>query len=369
MKHLLIYSLLLLAFFTSCNDKFSNLGDGMYADIETNKGNIVVKLEFEKTPITVANFVTLSEGKNPFVAEEYKNKPFYDGLTFHRVVPNFVIQGGDPNGDGSGNPGYKFKDEFHPDLKHDKKGILSMANAGPNTNGCQFFISHTSLPQLDNKHSVFGQVVQGLDVVDSIQINDKINKVSIIRKGVQAKKFDAVKVFKEYYKIAAEEQKKEAEEQRLAAIKIEETKKIKAEEIAKLKEEGTKTKSGIIYKFITKGEGSKPQKGTTVYVNYAGFLENGELFDSNYEEVSKTYGKFDPIRAQKKGYIPFPFEFGNKQRLIPGFTEGIELLSFGDKIIVYIPSNLGYGAQGAGNVIPPNADIIFEIEILENMPN
>ncbi len=369
MKHLLTFSASLLLFFTSCNDKFSKFDDGMYADIETNKGDILVKLEFEKTPITVANFVSLTEGKNPFVADEYKGKPYYDGLTFHRVIPDFMIQGGDPNGDGSGNPGYKFKDEFHPDLKHNKGGILSMANAGPKTNGSQFFITHKETPWLDNVHTVFGEVMEGKNVVDSIQMNDTIRKITIIRKGAEAKKFDAVKIFKDYYTVEAEVQKKEAEEQRLAALKVEATEKLKADQIEKLKEEGTKTKSGLIYQFLNKGNGTKPKKGTKVYVNYAGFLQNGQLFDSNYEEVSKMYGKFDPMRAQQNGYVPFPFEFGNKQGLIPGFIEGIELLSFGDKIMVYIPSNLGYGAQGAGHVIPPNTDIIFEIDIVENMPN
>ena len=369
MKHMLIFFVSLFFFFTSCNDKFSKFDDGMYANIETNKGDIIVKLEFEKTPITVANFVSLTEGKNPFISEEYKGKPYYDGLTFHRVIPDFMIQGGDPAGDGSGNPGYKFKDEFHPDLKHDKGGILSMANAGPKTNGSQFFITHKETPWLDNVHTVFGEVLEGKQVVDSIQVNDTIRKITIVRKGANAKKFDAVKTFKDYYAVEAEVQKKEAEELKLQAEKVEGTKKVKAEEIATLKTEGTKTKSGLIYKMIKKGDGAKPKKGTTVFVNYAGFLQNGELFDSSYEDVSKAYGKLNPMRAQQNGYQPFPFEYGNKQGLIAGFIEGIELLSFGDKIMVYIPSNLGYGSQGAGNVIPPDTDIIFEIEILENMPN
>ncbi|NHN24623.1 peptidylprolyl isomerase [Flavobacterium jejuense] len=369
MKHLSIFSLSIFLFFISCNDKFSKFEDGMYANIETNKGDIIVKLEFEKTPITVANFVSLTEGKNPFVSEEYKGKPFYDGLIFHRVIPDFMIQGGDPAGDGSGNPGYKFKDEFHPDLKHNKGGILSMANAGPKTNGSQFFITHKETPWLDNVHTVFGEVVEGKQVVDSIQMNDTIKKITIVRKGADAKKFDAVKTFKDYYSVEAEVQKKEAEQQKLEAIKVEETKKIKAEEIATLKNEGTKTKSGLIYKILKKGEGTKPKKGTKVFVNYAGFLQSGELFDSNYEDVSKAYGKYDANRAQQKGYNPFPFEYGNKQGLISGFIEAIELLSFGDKIIAYIPSKLAYGSQGAGNVIPPDTDIIFEIEITENLPN
>ncbi|UOX33826.1 peptidylprolyl isomerase [Flavobacterium sediminilitoris] len=369
MKHLTSLVFGLFAIFTSCTDPYSKLEEGMYADITTNKGSIILKLEFEKTPITVANFVSLAEGKNPFVEDQFKGKPFYDGLKFHRVIPDFMIQGGDPLGDGSGGPGYKFKDEFHPDLKHSKGGILSMANAGPGTNGSQFFITHKETPWLDNMHTVFGEVIEGKEVVDSIAQDDIIEKITIVKKGTDAKKFDAVKIFKDYYSIEAEEQKKEAEIQKKEALKVEKAKADKAVEIEQLKLDGTKTKTGLIYKIISKGEGKKPKKETQVYINYAGFLQNGELFDSNYEDVSKTFGKLDPNRAQQGAYKPFPFKYGDKQGLIAGFIEALELMSYGDKAIVYIPSNLGYGSQGAGNVIPPNADIIFEIEMLENLPN
>ncbi len=362
MKQVKFLAIALFAIFSSCNDPYSKLEDGIYADITTNKGAIIVKLEYEKTPITVANFVALVEGKNPFVEEQYKGKPFYDGLTFHRVVPDFVIQGGDPLGNGSGSPGYKFKDEFHPDLKHDKAGILSMANGGPKTNGSQFFITHKELPMLDGKHSVFGEVLEGKPVVDSIQANDVIQKITIIRKGANAKKFDAVKTFKDYYAVEAVAQKEEA-------ALLDKTKTAKAAQITTLKAEGTTTKSGLIYKFISKGEGKKPKNGTQVLVHYAGFLQNGELFDSSYEDVSKAYGKYDSNRGQQNGYQPFPFKYGDKQGLIAGFIEGLELMSFGDKVMLYIPSRLAYGSQGAGNVIPPDTDIIFEIEMLENLPN
>ena len=200
-----IYLLLVSLLFTSCKeDEYKDLGDGIYADIKTSKGNIIVVLEYEKTPITVANFITLAQGKNPFVSQEYKEKPFYDGLKFHRVINDFMIQGGDPLGDGTGGPGYKFKDEFNPSLKHSKAGILSMANAGEKTNGSQFYITHKETPWLDFKHTVFGEVVQGMEVVNLIEMGDLIENVTILVRGSKAKKFDAVKTFKEYYSAEAE---------------------------------------------------------------------------------------------------------------------------------------------------------------------
>lgn len=355
---ILLFSFILV----SCNEEYKNLEDGIYADILTSKGNIILKLEYEKTPITVANFISLAEGKNDFVAKEFKNKPFYDGLKFHRVIEDFMIQGGDPMGDGSGGPDYKFIDEIHPELKHSKGGILSMANAGPGTNGSQFFITHKETPWLDGRHTVFGEVIEGMDVVNTIAQGDNIEKITIIRKGSEAKKFDAVKTFKEYYS-------KEAEIQKENEKKIAVAKEIKSKEIKELITSGTKTKSGLIYKYINKGEGKKPANGTEVYVHYAGFLETGELFDTSFEAIANQHGKLDPNKAAAKAYLPFPFPYGNKQGLIPGFTEALDMMNFGDRILVFIPSSLGYGSQGAGNVIPPNTNIVFEIELLETMPN
>lgn len=336
--------------------------DGLFAEISTSKGKILLQLEYDKTPVTVANFVTLAEGKNEFVADKLKGKPYYDGLKFHRVIPNFMIQGGDPDGNGSGGPGYQFKDEFHLNLKHDRAGILSMANAGPATNGSQFFITHKETPWLDGKHSVFGHVIEGLDVVNKIAQDDIIEKVTIIRKGKAAKHFDAVKVFKEYYK-------KEAEAAKILAEKAKNAKVTAKARIENLKLDGTKLPSGVIYKFVSKGEGKKPIDGTEVYIHYAGFLEStGELFDTSYQNVADDFGKLDQNKANANGYMPFPFKYGNKQGLIPGFIQGLEQMNYGDKLLVYIPSELGYGKQGAGNIIPPNSNIIFEIELLETMP-
>lgn len=368
--------------------------EGIFAEIYTNKGKIALQLEFQKTPITVANFITLAEGKNDYVTNDRKGKPYYNGLKFHRVIANFMIQGGCPLGTGAGDPGYKFKDEFDPSLKHDKPGILSMANSGPATNGSQFFITHKDTPWLNNKHSVFGHVIEGQKVVDAIAQDDVIEKVVIVRKGKLAKNFNAEKVFSEYMKMKPELDKKEAEENRIKAeanAKLEAERKqkeaeakaiadkemkeklgpllaAKVAELAALKAKTTTTASGLQYSILQKGTGVKPAEGKDIYVHYAGYLEDGTLFDSSYEAINKMYGKFDQNRANQNGYQPFPFKYGSKGGLIPGFLEGINNMNFNDKAIFFIPANLGYGERGAGNVIPPNSNIIFEVEILESLP-
>lgn len=355
MKKSILLLLLAVSSLYSCKDDHSNLPDGLYADIETNKGHIIVELDYKKAPITVANFVTLAEGKNEFVTDEkLKNKPFFDGLKFHRVIEDFMIQSGDPLGTGSGDTGYKFKDEFS-DLKFDKAGVLAMANNGPGTNSSQFFITHVETPWLDNKHTIFGHVVEkGQEVVNKVVQGDNIVAVTIIRNGEAAKKFDAVKVFHDYFANIAKEQSKYAGAQ-----------KEKVDFYASIRPKATKTSTGLEYVITEKGSGKKPAIGTQVYIHYAGFLENGTLFDSSIEEVNKTFGKFDAARAEQHGYQPIPFQAGKKDGLIPGFIEGIEQLSFGDKAVLFIPSHLAYGATGAGGVIPPNANIIFEVQLLE----
>ncbi|CAM4300251.1 peptidylprolyl isomerase [Flavobacterium terrigena] len=356
MNRILIALFFLSTLFLSCNNKAENgeLSDGLYALLETSKGEITVKLEFEKVPFTVANFVTLAEGKNNYVSPNYKGIHFYDGLIFHRVESNPpMIQGGDPLASGQGGPGYHFKDEFHPDLNHGKPGILSMANSGPNTNGSQFFITTDETSFLDGKHSVFGEVVEGLDIVSTITVGDPINKVKIIRIGQAAKKFDAVKVFKEYFEKQAELQKI------LEAVKAKKTALIED-----IKATGTKTKSGLIYKILKAGTGKKPNAGQTVFVHYAGFFLDGTLFDTSYESVADENGVLDLARKDANGYLPFDFMYGKKTGLIPGFIEGLENMKFGDKMALLIPSHLGYGEQGNG-AIPPNTDLLFEIELLE----
>lgn len=358
--------------------------EGIYAVINTTKGAIEIELEYIKTPITVANFITLAEGKNNFVADEkLKGKPFYDGLKFHRVINDFMIQGGDPEGNGTGGPGYAFKDEFLPELKFDKGGLLAMANSGQRTNGSQFFITHKDTPWLDGKHTIFGHVTNGMDVVNKIVQDDVISKITIKRIGATANKFDAPKIFSDYFQNKVEDDKKQAvideENRKKEEIKKEEEKKAYLEKYApeikakksyfeSLKPTSSTTPSGLIYKVVQKGTNEKPLAGSTLYFHYAGYLEDGTIFDTSYEEVSKAFGIYNPNRAAQNGYQPFPFEVGKKDGLIPGFMEAMDLLNYGEKIVAFIPSKLAYGENGAGDVIPPNATLVFEIETFKDKP-
>ncbi len=365
---LLAFAALLFTTLYSCKEEKNNLPDGLYAQIETNKGTITVHLIYDKTPITVANFVTLAEGKNEFITNEnLKKRPFYDGLKFHRVIPEFMIQTGDPLGTGSGDTGYKFKDEI-TEMKFDKAGVLAMANNGPATNSSQFFITHLETPWLEGKHAIFGQVVEnGMDVVNKIEQGDHMVKVTIIRNGEAAKKFDAVKTFRDYYAVEAENQKNKLALEAAQNAKYQAVFDQKVAQFDALKAKATTTPTGLKYVITKKAGGKKPSAGADIFINYAGYLENGSLFDSSIPDILKMYGKLDASRAAQGGYQPIPFQAGKKDGLIPGFIEGIEQLSFGDKATIFIPSRLGYGEAGAGGVIPPNANIIFEIELLEKM--
>lgn len=354
----------------SCKDQHSNLPDGLYAEIKTGKGDIVVQLDYQKAPVTVANFVTLAEGKNAFVSEEFKNKPFYNGLKFHRVINNFMIQGGDPLGTGSGDAGYQFKDEI-TDMTFDNGGILAMANSGPATNSSQFFITHVATPWLDGKHTIFGHVVEkGMETVNKIVQDDAIVSITIIRKGEAAKKFDAVKVFGDYFASESENLKKQAAINAKKKKAYEEKYKAVLEKkvayFNEIKATATKTNSGLVYKIIKKGSGKKPEAGSSIFIRYAGFFEDGELFDSSNEDVAKEFGKYDEVRAAQHGYDPIVFQAGRKEGMIPGFLEALDNMSLGDKAVVFIPANLAYGEAGYGNgAIPPNSNLIFEIELLE----
>lgn len=359
---------------TSCKDEYKDLKDGLYAEIETSKGTILCELDYQKVPIMVANFVTLAEGKNQFCSSELKGKPFFDGLKFHRVISktngdneDFMIQTGDPLGNGSGDAGYKCRDQI-TDLRHDRPGILSMANSGPNTNSSQFFITLVPTPWLDGQHTVFGCVAneEGLKIANSIVKNDDIIKVSIIRKGEAVKKFDAVKVFNDYFKAEEENKKKEAalsaQMKREHDLKYKPVMEAKVAYFNNLKEKASKTKSGFQYSITQKSNQAAPKDGETVYINYSGFLEDGTLFDTSSPEVAKQFGVFNEERAMEHGYSALPYVMGSN-KMIPGFIEGLDKLKIGEKAVFFIPFNLGYGEQGAGGVIPPNANLIFEVEV------
>ena len=306
--------------------------NGLYAKFVTTKGEIIANLKYEITPGTVGNFVGLAEGeiKNSFKED---GVPFYNGIKFHRVIKDFMIQAGCPQGKGTGGPGYQFDDEFSKDLKHDEPGILSMANAGPGTNGSQFFITHVPTNWLDGKHTVFGKVIEGIDVVNIIEQNDLIISIEIIRVGNNAKKWNATKAFNKF--INDKKDSKELEN------------KLEILEFEKHIEGMSKTSSGLYYKINKEGNKNKPLKGQNITVHYKGMLLDGTVFDSSIQ------------RDQ-----PIDFTLGIGQ-VIAGWDEGISLLSEGASAKLVIPSELAYGANGAGGVIPPNATLIFEVELLK----
>jgi len=315
-------------------NNYSDLSDGLYADLETSKGNIILELYYEQAPTTVSNFVALAEGNHPVVDDQHEGKRYYDGLKFHRVIENFMIQGGDPTGTGSGGPGYQFDDEFNEELKHNGPGILSMANAGPGTNGSQFFITHVETPWLDGKHSIFGKVNSGQDVVDKVEQNDIIKKVKIIRIGEAANSFNAPENFENYIS-----KKSEADILRAEAEK---------ETLKKLTEGMKETESGLKYIISKKGSGPNAKKDDLLSVHYSLQLVDGSEIDSSF-----TRG------------APIEFTCGVGQ-VIKGWDEAMQLLNKGSKARLVIPSELGYGSVGAGNgVIPPNATLIFDVELVD----
>ncbi len=339
-------------------ETYKELKDGLYANLQTSKGNLLVKFEDKKSPVTVANFIGLAEGKIDNKAKA-KGVPFYDGTIFHRVIKDFMIQGGDPQGTGMGDPGYKFEDEKN-DLKHTGKGILSMANSGPNTNGSQFFITEVATPWLDGRHTIFGEVIEGKDVIDTIANVEKgaqdkpktdivLEKVSVFSKGDEYKKYDPAKTFEEgkakiqdnnkaYLEKEAAEKKKKEEEFKANQQKL----------VDDLKKDMQATPSGLYYK-ITKANptGAAPKEGDVVSVHYAGKLVDGTEFDSSFK-------RNEPI--------DIPIGVG---RVIKGWDEGILLLKEGETATLLIPSELGYGERGAGGVIPPKAWLVFDVELVK----
>jgi peptidylprolyl isomerase len=312
----------------------AGLGNGLFARISTTRGDIVVRLEYQKTPLTVCNFVALAEGK----MNAAKGKRFYDGLNFHRVIENFMIQGGDPQGNGSGGPGYRFPDEIVPTLKHDGPGVLSMANAGPGTNGSQFFITHKDTPWLDGKHTVFGKVVQGQQVVNAIRQGDRISQITIIRNGPEANNFKADQAtFDNLMK----------EITAAAAAKVKAKRDADLAQIQAKYPTATLTPSGLRYIIQKQGNGGKPTKGKTVAVNYKGMLLSGKVFDG-----SDFHGG------------PLEFQAG-MGKLIPGWEETVLDMQQGEKRLVIIPPELAYGDRDMGDgVIPGNSFLVFEMELV-----
>jgi peptidylprolyl isomerase len=365
MKKLSFLLLILSLSFVSCQNDYPDLGDGVYAEFKTNNGIFVAKLYHEETPLTVANFVDLAEGNNNRVDSIYKGKKFYNGITFHRIIKDFMIQGGDPLGTGGGNPGYRFSDEFVDSLTHSKKGILSMANSGPSTNGSQFFITLKETPWLNGKHTVFGEIVLGQELVDSIgsvetsKPGDKpvdpvvINELNILRIGnVKVGSFDS--------EMEAIEAKNKERDDLLKEVSSE-----KAKEFQALKEQAVALESGLKIYYNHRSKGVKPAEGSKILMNYAGHLEDGSLFDSNRKEVAEKYNVFDHRRNDGGGYNPVETEYSQSSPLIPGFREGLLMMNVGDKVTIFIPSDLGYGERGIPNVIPPNSDLVFELEIAD----
>ena len=315
----------------------NKLKDGLYAKLDTSKGAILLQLEFQKTPMTVANFVGLAEGTKD--SNKKQGTPFYDGLKFHRVIKDFMIQGGCPQGTGTGGPGYRFPDEFHPSLKHKGPGVLSMANAGPGTNGSQFFITHKATPWLDNKHTVFGHVVQGQKIVDTIARNDSLKKVTIIRVGKSAQAFKVDQ--KKFDKLV-----KDAPKRKQAMVELQ-----CQEIIAQLKkkypkQKVMKTKSGLRFVVTKAGEGEKAGKNKMIAAHYTGKFLDGKVFDSS------------------KGREPIKFTVG-VGRVIPGWDEALADMKKGEKRVLIIPPELAYGKRGYPGAIPPNATLVFDVELVE----
>lgn len=382
---------------TSCQeDRYPELEDGLYAEFVTTKGTMVAKLFYDKVPVTVANFVALAEGNHPMADEKYKGKPFYDSLTFHRVIDKFMIQGGDPTGTGSGTPGYRFAADFSPELRHDKPGILSMANSGGiNTNGSQYFIMEVPWPSLDafdpqgnlkacdqpgvSCHSVFGELVQGLEVQDSISNVEVINprarnhkpvedvivtELNIIRKGKAAKSFKAPKVFTEEMPKVEEGLRKMKEEAQKKADEIADKAKTEFLKIdEELKDKLIESETGMKMAFTHRGDGVQPTADQRVKIDCAGYLVDGTLFWTTWEEVAKENGKFDARQAQQGGYAPFTMPYNETASLVAGFREAMLKMKIGDRARVYIPYHLGYGEAGRAPLIPGKTDLVFDIEL------
>ncbi len=379
-----VLGLIFLLSTLSCQNKYPELGNGLFAEFATTKDTIVVELFYEKTPLTVANFVGLAEGIHPKLADSVQGIPFYNGTIFHRVINEFMIQGGDPSGTGMGKPGFTFGDEFDETLKHDKPGVLSMANSGPATNGSQFFITEVPTPWLDNKHSIFGQVVKGQEVVDSIsnvQVmpgsnkpleNIRILSLNIFRQGFGAKRFNAAKTWNREFPLLEEKRLKKIEEAKQEAERqkkiAEEKMETAAAEILPVledyKSKATTSDSGLLGYTIKEGTGEKPKQGQSVKLYYQGYFTDGKLFGTNIKDIDIKCGTYDEKKEQRGFYNLMPMQISADAQMIPGFKEGVFNMKKGDKTFLYLSSHLAYGEAGRGP-IAPNSDLIFIIEMVD----
>ncbi len=334
-KYLGLLITIFIVFSVIAKSNYPNLADGLYANIQTTKGNILVKLAYKKAPLTVINFAGLAKGTKSNTISA--NKPYYDGLTFHRVIKDFMIQSGDPMGNGTGGPGYKFIDEIS-ELKHNKAGILSMANSGANTNGSQFFITHKATPWLDDKHTVFGSVVSGMEVVNSIEKGDIIKHIKIIAIGNRAEAFKTDEQ-------AFNKQLTIYKKQRLGSIKKDDEKLLIF--IKKNYPNAKKTASGLYYINTKKGSGEASKKGDTIIANYSLLLDNGKEI-VNSKKINK------PLKTQI-----------GVGRLIKAWDEALVGMRVGAKKTIIAPYYLAYGKSGIDNIIPAKATLIFDIELIK----
>lgn len=365
------FSLLLIVLLSACkSDKYPDLKDGMYAEITTNKGVVVALLEFEKTPNLVANFVSLATGTNTFVDEKFKNKNFYDGMLFQRN--DLVVQVGDPKGEGSGT-GYVFEDEFPVDkegnfsLIHDEPGVLSMANSGTNTNSSQFFITLKEAGSLDGKHCVFGKVVKGQDVVDTIVSDDSITAVEIIRKGKQATAFNAPAIFAEKFKVFKEKKEESDDKVRERNKKAEKAVKQMRNFFRSNKRLAKEYPSGLRMIVTKKGNGTKPKKGAQILIDFAGFKEDGNLFTTSILETAEIFNMYNEQYDQDNKYRPMNQVYSAKAGLIAGLKEGMLKMEYGEKAMLFIPAKLAYGEKGDGYMVEPNTNLVIELEIVDKI--
>ena len=307
--------------------------EGVFAVMETSKGTINLELFYKETPLTVTNFVGVAEG----TLDATQGKPFYDGLTFHRVIADFMIQGGDPEGSGRGGPGYRFTDEFRDDLTFDKPGLLAMANAGPETNGSQFFITHVPTTWLNGKHTIFGKIVNedSQKVVNAIAQGDKIVSLKIVRNGSDAQKFSATQA--DFNRLSAEAKKANEE--------------AKAKKLAAFIEGCQKSANGTYFKILKEGSGSKIGKGKAVRVEYKGYLADGSIFDGSAKMV-------------RGGHEPLDFKT-NGGEMIPGFDIQVQDMKVGETRKIVIPPELAYGSRGIPQAgIPGGAYIAFDVMVV-----